>query len=789
MPQFPHNSHGDAIRDRSQSPGQPYSGKPNMWGRAWHTVGNLWKKEDEDEEEEHEQTATDATRQINEKIAEGRSDGNGKSRTEVTPSLPRAITFRRQDSERRDRLIPHEPDAQERRACSTDRRRANSVLREPSTATIPIRPSSSLPEPRILRVPSISANRSMEGFKSKPDLRINTKLQNQFQPPFESPEERCPGVPSQGAMSDRDNFSDEFEDHHLRLEIESKWILNLSMHFRDKSDREKFFITYAKEPNKWLRVTVSLDYREIQEDSLEYDLKGLHYQRDKSARIYEAIRDSLSGIQFYPTVTNLKLQTREGRLHVHVTEDVNEIIKYPSLSLVRHVEDAPRVKESEIEIDSHLSGFVYKIRTSLKADSPKKIYIKKEIPGPDSVEEFLYEINSLSKLRGSPHIIEFKGIVTDNEGQLIKGLLIAYAEGGTLIDLLYDHRHDTPLHNSRSPAFLSLSSRLGYAWQILRGLKTIHAYGFVQGDFTLSNIVLDAEGNARIIDINRRGCPVGWEPPELDDIIQSNGRVGMFIGVKSDVWQCGMVLWALGRGLDEPERADGIGDWDDFDAQVEPDEVPDWYKAIVKAALQREPQHRKTAAELLDLWPSDWENSFAVSGTTASAPPGVITPPGRSEEQEYIDPDLAVSREDIAMKRGTRSPAGRSRSHRSGFTASDLTFAEEAPTSTEYIFESSGSYVVGNRGAGGAEKGESAVDAKDRSAAQQPLHEEDKDDEKDMEPENDKNGGERYDRRSAEEMRLHRISTGVPASLLTQKLRALEHTDSGFDEPRETPTD
>jgi len=786
MPQFPHNSHGDTVRDRSESPGL----KPNMWGRAWSTVGNLWKKEDDDEEEGDDgQTSAAAARQINEKIAEGRRDGNGNSDRDVIPSLPRAITFRRQDSERRDRLIPYEPDAQERRACSADRRRANSFLPVPSTTTIPIRPSSSLPEPRILRVPSISANHTMESFKSKPDLRINTKLQNQLEPPFESPEERYPGAPSQDAMSDRDNFSDEFEDHHLRLEIESKWILNLSMHFRDKSDREKFFITYAKEPNKWLRVTVSLDYREIQEDSLEYDLKGLHYQRDKSARIYEAIRDSLSGIQFYTTVTNLKLQTREGRLHVHVTEDVNEIIKYPALSLIRHVEDAPRVKESEIEIDSHLSGFVYKIRTSLKADSPKKIYIKKEIPGPDSVEEFLYEINSLNKLRGSPHIIEFKGIVTDNEGQLIKGLLIAYAEGGTLIDLLYDHRHDAPLRNNRSAAFLSLPRRLMYARQILCGLRTIHACGFVQGDFTLSNIVLDAEGNARIIDINRRGCPVGWEPPELDDIIQSNGRVGMFIGVKSDVWQCGMVLWALGRGLDEPERADDIGEWDDFDGPVEPDEVPDWYQTIVKAALQREPQQRKTAAELLDMWPSDWENSFAVSGTTESAPGGVVTPPGKAEEQEYIDPDLAVSREDIAMKRGTRSPVGRSRSHRSGFTASELTFADEVPNNTEYIFESSSSYVDGNRGADDVEKGESAIDAKDRLAAQPPLREEDENDGKDMDPESDKNGGERYDRRSAEEIRLQRISTGVPASLLTQKLRALEHIDSGFDEPRETPTD
>ncbi len=50
---------------------------------------------------------------------------------------------------------------------------------------------------------------------------------------------------------------------------------------------------------------------------------GTNFQRDKSAKIYEAIRESLIDIQFYDTVTNLKLQTTEGRLHVHVVEDSN----------------------------------------------------------------------------------------------------------------------------------------------------------------------------------------------------------------------------------------------------------------------------------------------------------------------------------------------------------------------------------------------------------------------------------------------------------------------------------
>lgn len=112
-------------------------------------------------------------------------------------------------------------------------------------------------------------------------------------------------------------------DTLIHEELERIWILNLSMHFRDKSKREKFFVTYRENEEHWRRVTVSLDYRGAPANSLEMDLIQIKFQRDKSAKIYEAIRDSLQDIQFYETVTNLKLQTTEGRLHVHVVEDVN----------------------------------------------------------------------------------------------------------------------------------------------------------------------------------------------------------------------------------------------------------------------------------------------------------------------------------------------------------------------------------------------------------------------------------------------------------------------------------
>lgn len=256
-----------------------------------------------------------------------------------------------------------------------------------------------------------------------------------------------------------------------------------------------------------------------------------------------------------------------------------EIIHYPTTRMIQHLR-CRHVKESDIEFESHMSGFVYKVRINGQA------LIKKEIPGPDTVDEFLYEINALSQLCYSRNVIKFYGVVVDEYGEYVKGLLIDYADKGALIDVVYDNDHGLPWPR-----------REKWARQIVEGLSEVHEAGFVQGDFTLSNIVVDARDNAKIIDINRRGCPVGWEPPEATPLIESSQRISMYIGVKSDLYQLGMVLWALAEQEDEPENhgrplalSDDLG-------------TPDWFKAVVRICLAEHPRYRVQAIDLLRLFP------------------------------------------------------------------------------------------------------------------------------------------------------------------------------------------
>ncbi|KAI1369635.1 hypothetical protein F5Y08DRAFT_334560 [Xylaria arbuscula] len=506
----------------------------------------------------------------------------------VVPGLPRAKTFKRQQSEDRNKLEAIFPTQAERRAVSVDRRMH---LQHSASHSSQLLPRASAPD--FFDDTGLSAGKtaSVPQTTSAPQSPIDEKHYlslNSLDIPTIARDDgyahdQVHAYPEAISITDAQSINTVQYDAMINEELEHKWILNLSMHFRDKSKREKFFVTYREKDSIWRRVTISLDYRNAPSDSLEKELSTIKYQREKSAKIYEAIRESLQDIQFYDTVTNLKLQTAEGRLHVHVVEDVNEIVQFPDVRMVRHM-DCRRVRESELEFDSHMSGFVYKVRCD------GHTLIKKEIPGPDTIDEFLYEVNALHSLRFSQSIIEFYGVVVDDDDQVVKGLLISYAEQGALIDVIYDSQE----HGDQE---LPWTVREKWARQIVQGLSDIHETGFVQGDFTLSNIVIDHFGNAKIIDINRRGCPVGWEPPEATPLIDSNQRISMYIGVKSDLYQLGMVLWALATLEDEPEAHPRP-------LHIRPElDVPSWYREIVEICLHENPRARLQANALLTKFP------------------------------------------------------------------------------------------------------------------------------------------------------------------------------------------
>ncbi|GAB7339822.1 hypothetical protein MBLNU457_6364t1 [Dothideomycetes sp. NU457] len=639
-----------------------------------------WRRKEEEVKQVDQKPIQEVVKEENapqiQNIVPGQSSQRSRSLSpqtrKVVPELPRQLTFTRQYSERRERLEQHEPSSKERRAYSEDRRapytRDDTSLSafSPSSAYNSQADASHQEHVQETKATGSSAGRSRS---HSPDVPEQSSTESQPLDQSVTLPDQPSSTKSDSPLENQDE-SDVINDEEFQRELDSRWILNLSMHFRDKSDREKFFITYAQEPNRWRRLTVSCDYRKAKAGSLEYDLKRLHTQRDKSSRIYEAIRDSLPDIQFLDTVTNLKLETdhEEGRLHVHVTEDLNEIINFPSVSLLSHIRERHQTyRESDLEFKQHLSGFVYKVYTG------SEYLIKKEIPGPETIDEFLYEIAALDALRGAESVIQFRGLVVDDEVTVVKAILITFASKGSLIDTIYDERDNLEWH-----------TRCKWARQIIKGLAEIHEAGFVQGDFTLSNIVIDNEDDAKIIDINRRGCPVGWEPPELRPLIESGQRIAMMIGVKTDIYQLGMVLWALAELNDEPERVERPL----FEDPDQDPRVPLWYRDMIRWCLDDRPQMRLNAKDLLAFFdeysalPPPIRTSKAVEFLDNS----VISGSSHRSDKEYIDPHTAVDLEDIeevrqAARASPKDDAGPSTWY-------------GPPSTADYHLDSSGSYIV-----------------------------------------------------------------------------------------------
>ncbi|KAI1873067.1 uncharacterized protein JN550_003320 [Neoarthrinium moseri] len=395
------------------------------------------------------------------------------------------------------------------------------------------------------------------------------------------------------------SFITDSDNAHTPDDLETVWIMNQYCPFSDNSGREKFFFTYQPKPGVRKRVTITFNYQNAPDASLEANVKQCNSNVEKNARIYEAIHKSLPDIDFFDTVTNLRLVTDErGKLHVIVLEDVSEIISYPEVAMLRYIQ-SPHLKESDVSIHRHLSGFIYTVTVG------RELLMQKDIPGPHSVEDWLYEVNCLYMLESSRYILSLRALLVDESDEKAKGFLVPHAT--RLIDVFFD------IQEGELSAPWDI--RVQWAYGIIHGLSDVHVAGLVHGNLTLFNVVIDCDNNPYLTHFTRSGCPNGWEPPELDYLISTNQKATPYLGVASDLYQLGMTLWAIATLDDEPESQLRPLSLDNYAG------IPQWYRDIVAVCLSSQPRQRRSAQSLLDMFPLriETENS-SNSGVGFSLP-------------------------------------------------------------------------------------------------------------------------------------------------------------------------
>jgi serine/threonine-protein kinase len=182
-------------------------------------------------------------------------------------------------------------------------------------------------------------------------------------------------------------------------------------------------------------------------------------------------------------------------------------------------------------------GAVYKVfDIKLERYAALKILSLNTTHNSTFIERFKREARNQAKLM-HPNIVSVYGFVEEKD---ILGIAMEYIEGDTLESIIRDRGK------------IEFSYALELIGQILNGIEFAHQQGFIHRDLKPSNIILDLNGNPKIMDFG-----ISKSIDELKSITQHNARPGTLlymspeqlsgnvITVKSDLYSLGITFYEM----------------------------------------------------------------------------------------------------------------------------------------------------------------------------------------------------------------------------------------------------
>ncbi|CAA0824646.1 Mitogen-activated protein kinase kinase kinase YODA [Striga hermonthica] len=236
----------------------------------------------------------------------------------------------------------------------------------------------------------------------------------------------------------------------------------------------------------------------------------------------------------------------------------------------------------------------------------------------ESAKQLGQEIALLSRLK-HPNIVQYYGSETVDDKLYI---YLEYVSGGSIHKILQEYGK------------LGESAIRSYTQQILSGLAYLHATNTVHRDIKGANILVDPNGRVKLADfgmakhITGQSCPLSfkgspyWMAPEV--IRNSNGS-----SLPVDIWSLGCTVLEMATAKPPWSQYEGVAAMFKIGNSKELPAIPDYLsdegKEFVKLCMQRNPQNRPTAAQLL-------EHSFVKGSSpleknissSSDHPPGLI---------------------------------------------------------------------------------------------------------------------------------------------------------------------
>ncbi|KAL1565547.1 mitogen-activated protein kinase kinase kinase [Salvia divinorum] len=211
----------------------------------------------------------------------------------------------------------------------------------------------------------------------------------------------------------------------------------------------------------------------------------------------------------------------------------------------------------------------------------------------ESAKQLGQEITLLSRLR-HPNIVQYYGSETVGDKLYI---YLEYVSGGSIHKILQDYGK------------LGESAIRSYTQQILSGLAYLHAKNTVHRDIKGANILVDPNGRVKLADfgmakhITGHSCPLSfkgspyWMAPEV--IRNANG-----CSLAVDIWSLGCTVIEMATSKPPWSQYEGVAAMFKIGNSKElpaiPDHLSDEGKDFVRLCLQRVPQNRPSAAQLLE---------------------------------------------------------------------------------------------------------------------------------------------------------------------------------------------
>lgn len=212
-------------------------------------------------------------------------------------------------------------------------------------------------------------------------------------------------------------------------------------------------------------------------------------------------------------------------------------------------------------------------------------------------------------------------------------LILEYVEGGELFDYICE--------NGR----LSTSEALGYFQQIIAAVDYCHHFNIAHRDLKPENLLLDANKNIKVADFGM----AAWQKSNSNGMLRTACGSPHYAapevvagtpynGSASDIWSCGIILFALLAGrlpFDDDDLATLLEKVKIAKFEI-PSHIDRQAKHLISRMLEKDVQRRITMSEIL-LHP--FFTSRSPNPTLARVPdlPEIAKPVARASD---IDPDL-----------------------------------------------------------------------------------------------------------------------------------------------------